>query len=54
VILTVYDALMTLSTDFTDEVADAMDFIEFTYHTVLVVAEQAGELCGQGVQLFLA
>jgi hypothetical protein len=45
---------MTLSTDFTDEIADTMDFIEFTHHAVLVIAEQAGELCREGVQLFLA
>jgi hypothetical protein len=40
---------MALSTDFADEVADTMDFIEFTHHAVLVIAEQAGELCGEGI-----
>jgi hypothetical protein len=45
---------MTLSTDFTHEIPDAMDFIEFAHHTVLVIAEEAGELCREGFQLFLA
>jgi len=45
---------MTLSADFTHEIPDAMDFIEFTHHTVLMVAEEARELSGEGIQLFLA
>ena len=45
---------MTLSTDFTNQVADAMDFVEFADDTVLVVTEEAGELGGERFELFLA
>jgi hypothetical protein len=54
VTLTVYDALMTLSADFTDEIADAMNFIELAHHAVLVVAEQAAKLCRKRLQLLFA
>lgn len=45
---------MTLSTDFTNQITDAMHFIEFTDYTVVVVAEEAGELGRKGFELFLA
>lgn len=51
---TVYNTLMTLSTDFTNQITDAMHFIQFTDYTVVVVAEETGELSWQGFQLFLA
>jgi len=37
---TVYDTLMTLSTDFADQVSDTMHFVKFTNNTVVMVAEQ--------------
>jgi len=45
---------MTLTADFTHQISDAMDFVEFTHHTILVIAEETGKLRGQGFQFFLA
>jgi hypothetical protein len=45
---------MTLSTDFANQITDAMNFIEFTDHTVFMVAEEARELSWKRFELFLA
>lgn len=44
---------MALTTDFTNQVADAMDLVEFTHHAILVIAEEASKLGGQGFEFFL-
>lgn len=50
---TVYNTLMTLSTYFTNQVSDSMDFIEFTNDAVIMVAEETWELCGKRLKLLL-
>ena len=45
---------MTLSTDFTDQIPDTMDFVKFTNNTVVVVAKETRELGREGFKLFLA
>jgi hypothetical protein len=45
---------MALSTDFTNQVSDSMDFVEFTNDTVVMVAEKTGKLRGERVELLLS
>ena len=44
---------MALSTDFTNQVSDSMDFVEFTNDAVVMVAEKTGKLRGERLELFL-
>ena len=50
---TVYDTLMTLSTDFADQVSDTMHFVKFTNNTVVMVAEQTWELSRERLKFLL-
>ena len=51
---TVNDTLMSLSADFTNQVPDSMDFVEFAYDAVVMVAEETGKLRREGFELFLS
>lgn len=45
---------MSLSADFTNQVPDSMDFVEFAYDAVVMVAEETGKLRREGLELFLS
>jgi hypothetical protein len=45
---------MALPADFTNQVTDAMRFIKFNNNTIVMVAEEAGELRWERLKLFLA